>query len=150
MQLALLRKPTDILIPAAKAGSTAAKLLISKNAPTVASIMTILRTGSEQERSSLMTIAEQHGLDAARSGSESAMAWLAHSYLSGTFGRQDAPGAYAIVQAWGHSGSAENRYRVGYVHSQLSRAELESANSLLKQGSVEREGGHSIMFSPFN
>lgn len=145
----LLRNPTDILIPSAQAGSTAAKLLISKNAPTVASVMTILGSGSEQERLNLVMIAEQHGLDAARSGSESAMAWLAHGYLSGTFGRRDAPRAYAIAQASAHSGSAENRYRIGYVYSQLSRAELDSAKSLIYQCSVEHKSDQSIILSPF-
>ncbi|MDQ1834511.1 hypothetical protein [Massilia scottii] len=146
----LLRNPIEILLPAAETASIEAKLLISKNAPTVAAVMAILGNASEQERSNLRTIAERHALDAARAGSETAMAWLAHSYLSGTFGRKDAPSAYAITQAWTRSESTENRHRVGYLHSQLSRAELDTAKSLLSQCSVKHESDYSIMLSPFN
>lgn len=145
----LLRNPIDILIPAAEGGSTAAKLLISKNAPTVASIMAILRNGSEQERSSLLATAERHGLDAARSGSESATAWLVHSYLSGTFGRKDASGAYAISEMWARSGSAGDRERAVYVRSQLSMTELRTAKSLLTRCAAESDRS-SILLSPFN
>ncbi|MCY0910651.1 hypothetical protein [Massilia antarctica] len=145
-----LRNPINILIPAADAGATAAKLLISKNAPTVASIMTILKDTTPQEDADLRALAERHGLDAARSGSESAMALLAHSYLSGAFGRTDAAGAYAIVQAWAHSGSAENHDRAGYLQSQLSTTELENAKSLLHRCGAQNNSASSIMLSPFN
>lgn len=144
-----LRNPIEILLPAAETGSIEAKLLIAKNAPTVAAVMAILRNASEQERSNLRATAERHGLDAASAGSESAMAWLAHSYLSGTFGQKDAPRAYAIAQALARSESAENRHRIGYLHSQLSRAELDTAKSMLTQCSVKSESDYSIILSPF-
>ncbi|MDM5177417.1 hypothetical protein PO883_09465 [Massilia sp. DJPM01] len=146
----LLRNPINILIPAADAGATAAKLLISKNAPTVASIMTVLKNTTAQEDADLRALAERHGLDAARSGSESAMALVAHSYLSGAFGRKDAADAYAIVQAWAHSGSPENRDRAGYLHSQMSTTELENAKALLSRCGAQNSSNSSIMLSPFN
>lgn len=145
----LLRNPIEILLPAAETGSIEAKLLIAKNAPTVAAVMAVLGNASEQERSNLRTIAERHGLDAASAGSESAMAWLAHSYLSGTFGQKDAARAYAIAQALARSESAENRHRLGYLHSQLSRAELDTAKSMFTQCKAKSESDYSIMLSPF-
>lgn len=84
-----------------------------------------------------------------RSGSESAMACLAHGYLSGAFGKKDAARAYAIAQAWALVGSAENRERVGYLHSQLTTTELHTGKSLLNRCGIQSDSGSSIMLSPF-
>ncbi|HEX8609940.1 MAG TPA: hypothetical protein VF800_01455 [Telluria sp.] len=147
---ALLRNPINILIPGADAGSTAAKILISKNAPVVASIMKIVGSAPAQEAADLLRLAEKHGLDAAHSGSERAMALLALSYLNGTFGRKDAASAYAIVHAWAHRDSAENRERLAYLQSQMSTAELDSAKSLLNRCGWQKDSDRtSVMRSPF-
>ncbi|RSZ60919.1 hypothetical protein HF313_17475 [Massilia atriviolacea] len=148
---AVLRNPIGILLRAADAGSAPARILISKNAPTVASVMAIAGDSSTQAISELRTLAERYGLDAARSGSESAMAWLAHSYLTGAFGRKDAASAYAITHAWARSGSAGQRERLAYLRSHLSASELNDAHSLLKRCSVAGDQHRlSIFASPFN
>lgn len=148
---AVLHNPISILTRAADGGSTAAKILVMKNAPTVASVMAMAGDASAQEISELRVIAENHGLDAARSGSESALAWLAHSYLVGSFGQKDAASAYAIMQGTMRSGSVEHRERLEFLHSQLLASELDTARSILNRCNDTAQTGYSSIFlSPFN
>lgn len=147
----LLANPINILIPAADAGSTAAKLLVSKNAPTVAAVQQALGGASANDIAGLLAIAEHYGKDAASAGSASAAAWLAQAYLNGSFGSKRAQAAYAITYEMNQAlQGEENRSRLRYLYGRMSGTDLTGVRSMLDRCRARKEAeASSVLISPF-
>ncbi|NHZ80246.1 hypothetical protein F2P44_13325 [Massilia sp. CCM 8695] len=147
----LRANPINILIPAADAGSTAAKLLILKNAPTVAAVKQAVGNASANDIAELQATAERYGKDAASAGSASAAAWLAQAYLSGAFGSKREQAAYAITYEMNQSlQGEESRSRLNYVTGRMSASDLARVRPMLDRCRARKEArAASVLISPF-
>ncbi|ATQ77304.1 hypothetical protein CR152_24390 [Massilia violaceinigra] len=147
----LLANPINILIPAADAGSTAAKLLVLKNAPTVAAVQQAVGAASARDIAALLATAERYGKDAASAGSASAAAWLAQAYLTGTFGSKREQAAYAITYEMNQAlQGEENRSRLRYLYGRMSGTDLTGVRSMLDRCRARKEAeASSVLISPF-
>ena len=146
----VLERPLDLLSAAANSGSSYAKYLYATNAVTFIKIQDFHDKISQSDKAKILSMAETMGREAATENVVEAYSFMAHAYVSETFGKSDLSLAYAYAVALAKvDDGSENRVRSQFIYEMLNRKQLEAANRYVESCSLEVKPSSRHYISPF-